>query len=196
MCSAPILLPRFIPKPQACRILGDCPFGLVGDAGGEVGGDFEADGDGGLGVAGEEADDLFGDLHQAHFGGGRVDVDGTDEGMGFGCVAWCGCCGWPLPFASQRWIGIGCVRGIGETAIITGGGCGYDRCDLGGFVLFGGFWLDEEQGGVELDIGITKFEAVELILGLTIGCTKEVTAGCAFEDGLFECVAVFEAWEV
>lgn len=28
------LFPRLILKPQACRILGDCSFGLVGDAGG------------------------------------------------------------------------------------------------------------------------------------------------------------------
>ena len=85
-----LLLPRLIPKSQTCRILGDGSFGWVGDAGGEVGGDFEADGDGGLGVAGEKCDDLIGDLDQAHFGGGRVDIDCADEGAGSCCAARCG----------------------------------------------------------------------------------------------------------
>ncbi len=57
-----ILLPRLRLETKGAGVFGNGTFDLVRRAGGKLGIDFEGDVQRGVGVAGEEGDDLFGDL--------------------------------------------------------------------------------------------------------------------------------------
>jgi len=63
-----LLLPCLGFESERRCVFGDGAFCLVGGTVGEFGVDFEGDVDRRVGVAGEERDDLFGDLDETHFG--------------------------------------------------------------------------------------------------------------------------------
>jgi hypothetical protein len=53
--------------------------------------------------------------------------------------------------------------------------------------------LDEQQGVVELDVGVAELEAVELSVVLAVGGAEEVAGSGSFDDGLRDDAAIFEA---
>lgn len=61
------LKPLLVPEVQRSRVLRDRTLGVLFGSGREFSGDFEGDFYGGVGVAGEDVDQLVGDLGELHF---------------------------------------------------------------------------------------------------------------------------------
>ena len=69
------LLPDLCPEPKARCILGNGTLDLIRDTIWKLGVDFDRDVQIGVWVAGEDADDLLGDLDETHLGGRGVDLN-------------------------------------------------------------------------------------------------------------------------
>src|SRR2546426_12451607 len=76
------LLPCLVFETETCCVFGNGALDVVGDAFREIGGDLHADFHGGMRVTGEDADDLLGDLQEAHFCRRGIHFGGTDEDVG------------------------------------------------------------------------------------------------------------------
>src|SRR5262249_30824098 len=66
------LLPRLVPEAQTRGVFGYGTLDLVRDSVRVIGGNLHGHFHARLSIAGEDADDLLGDLHQAHLGGRSV----------------------------------------------------------------------------------------------------------------------------
>ena len=86
------LLPCLVFETETRGVFGNGALDVVGDAFGEIGGDFHADFHGGMRVAGQDADDLLGDLHEAHFCRRGIHFGGANEGVGLRYPARCRRC--------------------------------------------------------------------------------------------------------
>ena len=73
------LLPVFCLESKARGVLSYGTLDLIGSAGWKLGVDFDGDVERCIRIACEDADDLFGNLHQTHLGGRRIDLNGAVE---------------------------------------------------------------------------------------------------------------------